>query len=75
MDGQETPKTALSEKPGFKTTEFWIALAMGLAGAYLMGKGQDDLGAFLMGASGFSYTAGRAYVKGKTKGEPDAAPK
>lgn len=72
MDGQETQKTALSEKPGFKTTEFWIALGMLLAGAYLLGKEQFELGSALIGASGLSYSGGRSYVKGKAAG--NAAP-
>jgi hypothetical protein len=50
-------------KPGWKSTEFWIAVGMQCAGAFLLGKGQYELGTALMGASGLGYKVARTIQK------------
>lgn len=62
-------KTSDAPRPGFKTTEFWISLGMFLAGCFLLGKDQFELGSGLIAASGMGYQANRAYVKGKRSNE------
>lgn len=50
---------------GWRTTEFWIALALKLLGAWLISKGKDELGAVLIVTGGGGYLASRGYVKGE----------
>ena len=65
------------EKPGYKTTEFWLSLAAMLVGAImasgvLQSEGTPDwfvqvvgIGAALLG--GLGYTVGRGYVKANAR--------
>lgn len=57
----DTPNTVT--KPGIRTTEFWMSVALFLLGVFLMSKGKDEVGAALMGASGFGYTMSRGMAK------------
>lgn len=54
-------------RPGIRTSEFWIAVAMNLLGAWLIAKGKDELGAMLIAIGGGGYTGARAYVKSKVE--------
>lgn len=49
--------------PGYKSTEFWLGLAMTLIGAWLISKDKDEIGAVLVAAGGLGYTGARALVK------------
>lgn len=55
------PTTTL--KDGFRTSEFWVAVAMFLVGLFLMSKGKDELGMGLITISGLGYKASRTLVK------------
>lgn len=59
----EPSGTPIDLKAGWKSTEFWIAVAMFLAGLYLMSKGKDELGMGLITISGVGYKASRTLVK------------
>jgi hypothetical protein len=59
------PAKCPSERPGIKTTEFWLAVAMILAGVWLISKGKDEIGAALIGIAGTVYPALRGAVKSK----------
>jgi len=50
-------------KPGYKTTEFWLTLAMGIAGIALIIKGDAAIGAALLGAAGVAYNGSRGLAK------------
>lgn len=64
MADEATP-VCPSEKPGIKTTEFWLALAMMVVGAWLISKGKDEVGGVLTLAAGSVYTGFRGLVKSK----------
>ena len=50
-------------KPGFKTTEFWLALASLAGGVALVLTGHEEVGKWLMTAAVGSYTVGRGIAK------------
>ena len=54
-----------SERAGVKTSEFWLALAMMLVGAWLISKGKDEVGGVLCMAAGTVYTGFRGLVKSR----------
>jgi hypothetical protein len=53
----------LKTKDGWKTTEFWIAVAMTLVGVWLVERGQDTIGAALVALAGTGYKVSRTAVK------------
>lgn len=57
--------TCPSERPGIKTTEFWLGAGMMMLAAWLISKGKDELGAALAGIAGTVYTGFRGLVKSK----------
>ena len=50
-------------KPGYKTTEFWVTMAMGVIGLGLTMIGKDTLGASLLAMAGLSYNGSRGLAK------------
>jgi hypothetical protein len=58
-----SPEAAAELKSGWKTTEFWIAVAMKLLGAWLISKGKDELGVMLITISGGGYMGSRTLAK------------
>ena len=52
-------------KPGYKSTEFWITVALGIAGVVLLATGKDTLGTALLAAAGVSYSGARGLAKFK----------
>ena len=59
------PEPDASIKPGIKTSELYITLALMIAGVSLIIQGQEALGAGLLGAAGISYTGSRGLAKVK----------
>jgi hypothetical protein len=57
------PNNLLAVKDGWKTTEFWLSLAMKCLGAWLISKDKDELGTMLILAAGGSYALSRTLVK------------
>ena len=53
-----TPKV-----PGWRTTEFWMALASLVAGVVLVAMGKDELGSVLIIGSAGTYAVGRGLAK------------
>ena len=53
-----TPKV-----PGWRTTEFWMALASLVAGVVLVAMGKDELGSVLILGSAGTYAVGRGLAK------------
>ena len=57
-------------KPGYKSTEFWIALA-GMVGGRVLAVSPENpftqiIGAVIAAVCGPSYIAGRSWAKGKS---------
>ena len=57
-------------KPGYKSTEFWIALA-GMVGGLVLSVSPENpftqiIGAVIAAVCGPSYIAGRSWAKGKS---------
>lgn len=50
-------------KAGYRTTEFWISLGIGLLGAWLIMRGHEEIGAMLLAASGTGYSVSRGLAK------------
>jgi hypothetical protein len=57
---EESPKQS---KPGYKTTEFWITIGIGIIGAILIASGKETLGTALLGSAGVSYSGARGMAK------------
>lgn len=55
-------------KPGFKTSEFWVTVAVGTVGVIFVTLGENQLGALLLAAAGVSYSGSRGLAKGKQHG-------
>lgn len=55
--------SGLAGRPGIRTTEFWVMVGMTLLGAWLIERGQDTLGAYLIMIAGGGYTATRGLLK------------
>ena len=58
-------------KPGIKSTEFWIS-AIGMIGGLILSvvpatPGAQMIGGVLSAVCGVSYTMGRSWAKGKTE--------
>ena len=51
------------DKPGYKSTEFWITIILSVIGAVLIATGKQELGAALLGAAGISYNGTRGLAK------------
>ena len=52
-------------KPGWKTTEFWITVGLGIAGIVLCIVEKQELGTALLAAAGISYSGSRGLAKFK----------
>ena len=53
-------------KPGIKTTEFWLSLAILVAGLVLLGRDSETyqaIGGVLVAASGMGYSISRGLAK------------
>lgn len=50
-------------KSGYKTTEFWISVGVGVVGVVLLCAGKETLGAALLGVAGISYNGARGLAK------------
>ena len=53
-------------RPGIKTTEFWVMVAMTILGAWLIERGHDEIGATIIGLAGSGYTGARTWLKHRT---------
>lgn len=52
------------ERPGIRTTEFWLAIAVNAAGVAMgMWKGHEAIGAVMILVASGVYTLSRAFVK------------
>lgn len=59
------PDPSPDQRAGVWTSEFWLALGCLASGVWLIAKGREDLGVWLVGIATGGHQASRAYVKGK----------
>lgn len=60
-----TPASTTPGKPGWQSTEFWLAVAGMLFGVWLSHKGKDELAALIFSIAVSVYPAARTWVKSK----------
>jgi len=63
--GTRDPAPDAGIKPGIKTSELYVTLALMVLGTILLLNGQEQLGVALLGAAGVTYTASRGLAKVK----------
>lgn len=51
------------DRPGWRTTEFWVTLAALAASVYLFSIGKDEAAAAMLAVSGGSYAVSRGFAK------------